>query len=245
MHHRKRQKDLPAPKQKGRVMKSIANIKNRIEKAAQAAGRSPDSVTLVAVSKRVEAERLKQAFEAGQTVFGENYLQEAQHKVQTLPTEISWHFIGHLQSNKTKTVAQLFETVQTLDRMKLAKSLNKHLEPLGKVMQVYVQVNIGQEEQKGGVPLASTLDFVGQVLEFPRLEFKGLMAMPPWNADPEESRPYFKQLRQLRDQLWEEGVVPMDQPIGLSMGMSNDFEVAIEEGATLVRVGTALFGERG
>lgn len=220
-------------------------VREKITAAAFKAGRDPGDITLVAVCKRVGVDQIKKVISAGQTVFGENYLQEAQEKIQAFETGIEWHFIGHFQSNKAKQVAELFDVVETLDRFKVAQALEKKLAEINKTMPVYVQVNIGREEQKGGVLPGEVESLVRQVLTLPHLDFVGLMAMPPYFEDPEKSRPYFRELRLLAENLAKKGVTGRQNKLGLSMGMSGDFEVAIEEGSTLVRVGTALFGERG
>lgn len=221
----------------------LAGIQERMARAAAKAGRAVDSVTLVAVSKRVAAAGLQEAVAAGQTLFGENYLQEAASKIGALPPRLTWHFIGGIQSNKVRQIAELFQAVETVDRPKIAQALERQLASLGKVMTVYAQVNIGREAQKSGA-LPEGLDaLVAAIGQCPHLRLAGLMAMPPWQPVPEASRVYFRRMKELADDLGQRGVV--DRPLGLSMGMSADFEIAIEEGATLVRVGSALFGERG
>jgi len=225
------------------IKENLAEIYARIERAARRAGRPAGSVKLVAVSKRVPLERIQEAIDAGQRLFGENYLQEAQTKIDHFGPEIEWHFIGQLQSNKAKAVAGVFQMIETIDRVKLAKALEKHLSEQNGVQPVLIQVNIGREPQKGGVLPEDCEQLLKEVSLLPHLAVKGLMTMPPF-LEPEAVRPYFRQLRQMADALAQKGVLGQDGPVELSMGMSGDFEVAIEEGATLVRVGTALFGER-
>ncbi|MDP2104663.1 MAG: YggS family pyridoxal phosphate-dependent enzyme, partial [Desulfobulbaceae bacterium] len=157
--------------------------------------------------------------------------------------KVVWHFIGGIQSNKLKVIAEIFDVVETIDRLKIAFGLEKQLELLGKIMPVYLQVNIGREVQKSGVLPEQVDQLVIGVLQCPHLHLAGLMAMPPYNPDPEASRIYFCQMKELADGLVQRGVVA--HPLGLSMGMSGDYEVAVEEGATVVRVGSALFGDRG
>lgn len=217
-------------------------IRERMARAAERSGRDPRAVALVAVSKRVVAARLQEAVAAGQLLFGENYLQEAADKIAALPG-VGWHFIGGIQSNKAKQIAELFAVVETVDRLSVGQALEKHLSTLGKTLPVYLQVNIGREVQKSGVLPERLGELIVGMGECPHLQVTGLMAMPPYHPDPEASRGYFRQMKALADELLQAGKVP--QPFGLSMGMSADFEVAIEEGATLVRVGTALFGDRG
>lgn len=219
----------------------LSLIRARIAQAAVRSGREPGEITLVAVSKRVAVARLLDAVSAGQSVFGENYLQEATAKINALPGQV-WHFIGGIQSNKVGEIAALFAVVETVDRQKVALALESHLARLGKVMEVYVQVNIGREPQKSGVQPERVDELAVAINACPHLRLAGLMAMPPASPDPEASRGYFRQTRELARGLEERGVV--DHPLGLSMGMSMDYEIAIEEGATLVRVGSALFGDR-
>ena len=223
----------------------LAKIMARLAAAARQAGRQPDEIKLVAVSKRVSWELIKQAADCGQLLFGENYIQEAQEKIPCLEKTLTWHFIGYLQSNKAKLAAQLFQVVETVDRIKLAQALDKHLAAMNKTMSILIQVNIGREPQKAGVLPERTGELIRQISPLKHLAIKGLMAMPPFEADPEKARPYFRQTRLLAEELRDQGLLPRQEPLELSMGMSGDFEVAIEEGATLVRVGTAIFGTRG
>ncbi|MFH7325611.1 YggS family pyridoxal phosphate-dependent enzyme, partial [Desulfurivibrio sp. C05AmB] len=220
----------------------------------------PATVSLVAVSKTVPVERVAEAVAAGQRLFGENYLQEAEEKISRLEQLLAqagpgaaqaaaspapaWHFIGHLQSNKSKAAAGRFAMVETVDRLKLAKSLARHAAAAGRVLPVLVQVNVGGEEQKSGVAPAAVADLLRALAELPALRVMGFMTMPPFAVDPEQSRPHFARLRQLAEECARQGLLGRHGPPLLSMGMSADFEVAIEEGANLVRVGTAIFGPR-
>lgn len=223
----------------------MAGIQSRIRAAALGAGRDPATVRLVAVSKKTEVARIAELSQAGQILFGENYLQEAVEKIPRLDPGLAWHFIGHLQSNKARQVAELFTMVETVDRLKLGQALDSHLVRLGKVMEVLVEVNTGREPQKSGVLPEAAGALLAGLAGCRQLRVMGLMTMPPACRDPEEARPYFRQLRELAENLTGQGVLGQHGPVELSMGMSADFEVAIGEGATLVRVGTALFGERG
>ncbi|ADH85265.1 YggS family pyridoxal phosphate-dependent enzyme [Desulfurivibrio alkaliphilus] len=243
---------------------NLAAVKARIAAAARRSGRDPASVRLVAVSKRVEAERIVTAVAAGQRLFGENYLQEAQAKISRVnellagpeagpeasldPTgkaEVSWHFIGHLQSNKAKAAATTdFTMVETIDRLKLARALDRHAAAAGRLLPVLVQVNVGGEAQKAGVMPEQAPELLRSLAELPALRVMGLMTMPPMAAHPEESRPHFARLRQLAEEFARQGLLGAHGSPLLSMGMSADFEVAVEEGANLVRVGTAIFGPR-
>jgi len=229
----------------GTVAENIETIRARIRAAATRVGRDPDSVRLVAVSKHQPLAAIREALAAGQVMFGENYLQEAQEKVAALGQGLVWHCIGHLQSNKARLAAEIFDCIETLDRLKLARALETRLTELGKSMPVLVQVNVGGEAQKAGVAPEKARQLCRELQKFPHLILQGLMTMPPFVADPEESRGCFRRLRLLGEELAAQGLLGRHGPVQLSMGMSGDFEVAIEEGATLVRVGTALFGERG
>lgn len=217
-------------------------VRQRMDQAARAAGRDPQSVRLVAVSKLHPATDVVQALAAGQILFGENYVQEAQAKMAAVGPDAQWHFIGHLQGNKARVAAELFHMVETLHGLKLAQALDRHCQELGRRLPVLVQVNLGGEAQKSGCPPAEAPALCQAVAGLPGLELKGLMTMPPFFDDPEQSRPIFAGLRRLA-----QGLAPnlppgsMDE---LSMGMSGDFQAAIYEGSTLVRVGTAIFGQR-
>ena len=228
----------------GTIAGNIETIRARIRAAAERVGRDPQSVRLVAVSKHQSLEAIREAMAAGQVVFGENYLQEAEDKVAALGLGLVWHCIGHLQSNKARIAAEIFDCIETIDRLKLAKALETRLAELGKTMPVLIQVNVGGEEQKAGVAPKEAGQLCRELQQFPHLKLQGLMTMPPFVDDPEESRPYFRQLRLLGEELTAQGLLGQHGAVEFSMGMSGDFEVAIEEGATLVRVGTALFGER-
>jgi pyridoxal phosphate enzyme (YggS family) len=172
---------------------------------------------------------------------GENYLQEARDKIAALGRQVSWHLVGHLQSNKAKGAVELFDLIHAVDRLKLARALDAAAARLGKVQDILIQVNQGGEATKSGVEPAVAADLLQEVARLPHLRVLGLMTMPPWFPDPEAARPYFRALRELRDRLRDLSGLPLAE---LSMGMSGDFAVAIEEGATLVRVGTAIFGPR-
>jgi len=228
----------------GTIADNIETIRARIRAAAERVGRDPQSVRLVAVSKHQSLAAIREAMAAGQVVFGENYLQEAEDKIAALGQGVVWHCIGHLQSNKARIAAEVFDCIETIDRLKLAKALETRLAELGKTMPVLVQVNVGGEAQKAGVAPEEAGQLCRDLQQFPHLRLQGLMTMPPFVEDPAESRVCFRQLRLLGEELTAQGFLGKQGPVQLSMGMSGDFEVAIEEGATLVRVGTALFGER-
>ena len=226
------------------VVSGLKRVKERIEAAALSAGRDPKTVKLVAVSKTVPADRVLVAIKAGATDFGENYVQEARDKIEVLKGEsISWHFIGHLQSNKAKYAVKLFDLIHSVDSSKLARELNKRAGSLGKVQQILIQVNISGEETKSGIDAEQALELVRQVSRFENLAIRGLMTMPPFFNAPDKVRPYFRALKELQDVIRTEAIPNVDMT-ELSMGMTGDFEAAIEEGATVVRIGTAIFGER-
>jgi pyridoxal phosphate enzyme (YggS family) len=205
--------------------------------AAQKAGRDPAEVALLAVSKTFSAEAVATLHAAGQRDFGESYLKEAQGKVEALP-QANWHFIGHLQTNKARFAPGLFSCLHSLDSLELAEKLSQRLLEKGLTLSAYVQVNVSGEAAKSGIGPAELPAFLVGLAQFPAIKPIGLMAMPPYDPDPEKSRPHFRALRRLRDE-------KAPKLKGLSMGMSGDFQVAIEEGATVVRIGTALFGDRG
>lgn len=227
------------------IGENLEQIRARMTAAARRAGRDPEGVALVAVSKYVPVERIVEAVAAGQLLFGENYLQEAQEKIRQLPSSLRWHCIGHLQSNKAKLAVDLFHMVETVDRLKLARLLDQHAAEAGRVLPVLVQVNVGREPQKAGVLPEDAAELLRELAALTHLEVRGLMTMPPFFDQPERARPCFRELRLLSENLAGKGLLGAHGPVELSMGMSGDFEVAIEEGATLVRVGTALFGARG
>ncbi|MRR06505.1 MAG: YggS family pyridoxal phosphate-dependent enzyme [Deltaproteobacteria bacterium] len=222
---------------------NLIQIKERIRTAALRSGRNPDSVKLVAVSKTQPADAVKAALDAGQQLFGENYVQEFLDKAQQLPTSVEWHFIGSLQSNKVKYLAGLTTLIHSVDRLSLARELDRQWQKTGKPCDILLQVNISGEESKSGTTSENLLQLAQEVALLPHLRIRGLMTMPPFFDEPERVRPYFRELKRLAELLASEQIpgVTMEE---LSMGMSGDFEVAIEEGATLVRVGSAIFGER-
>lgn len=225
------------------ISENLARVRERIEAAARRSGRDPEKVRLVAVSKTVEPEGVRQAIEAGVKILGENYVQEAQKKIAALGRGVAWHFIGHLQTNKARVAARLFDFIHSVDSVTLAQELNRQAKPQGKVLPVLLQVNISGEMTKFGAQEKEIFMLVEKLSALEGIEVKGLMAMPPFVEDPEDSRPYFVELRKLGERL-AQPKIPRISMEELSMGMSNDFEVAIEEGATLVRVGTAIFGLR-
>lgn len=229
------------------IISNISSINERIKKAALRSNRSADEIALVAVSKKTTAEKIAAAASHGQMLFGENYLQEAKDKfaplLNSLP-RLKLHLIGHLQTNKTKEAAKLFHVIETVDRLKLAISLEKYLRAENRKRDIYIQINIGGEPQKSGVLPENAAELITEIKECDHLNIRGLMTIPPFNQNPQSSRPYFRAMKELSRKLINQGLLDESQSGGLSMGMSDDFEIAIEEGATLVRVGTAIFGER-
>jgi pyridoxal phosphate enzyme (YggS family) len=225
------------------IARRLQQIHSRIDAAAARAGRAPADVRLVAVSKTRPAEDVSAAFRAGQAIFGENYVQELNAKAPLVPEPVEWHFIGHLQSNKVRQIAGLVTLIHSVDRLSLAEEINRQWARLGTVCGVLVQVNISGEATKSGTTEEGALELVRAIAGLPNLRVQGLMTMPPFFDDPEAARPYFRELKRLAGVIAREGIPGVEMK-ELSMGMSGDFEAAIQEGATLVRVGTAIFGER-
>jgi pyridoxal phosphate enzyme (YggS family) len=229
------------------IAENIARVRDQIAAAARRADRNPDEITLMAVSKTFPVERIREAYAAGLRVFGENRVQEFAGKATALRdlADAEWHLIGHLQTNKAAKATELFDAVDSVDSVRMAEKLNASAESAGKTLSVLIEINVGGEKAKSGVePSSAELE---QILQgeprWGNLKFCGLMTVPPYTEKPEGSRPYFRQLRQIRDSIAARAL-PKISMTALSMGMSHDFEVAIDEGATCVRVGTAIFGER-
>jgi pyridoxal phosphate enzyme (YggS family) len=217
------------------IEQKVRDVERRIAHACERAGRSPDEVTLVAVTKTIAVPAIEAAFNAGIRNFGENRLQEAKPKIEQLASlrpDLTWHMVGHLQTNKAKTAVDIFDIIHSVDSLRLAETLSGRAQ---KNLPVLIEVNISAEVTKSGLLLPEVEETVKQIGRLPQIEILGLMTIAPWVSDAEEVRPVFRQLRQLRDALGLRH---------LSMGMTDDFEVAIEEGATLVRIGRAIFGER-
>ena len=222
---------------------NLKQINERIAEAARNAGRDPASVRLVAVSKTQPAAAVMEAARAGQGLFGENYVQELTAKTKEVAVPVEWHFIGHLQSNKVRQLAGFVTMIHSVDRLSLAEEIDRQWGKLGGACDVLIEVNLAGEETKSGTTVAAVLDLVRRVAALPHVRIRGVMTMPPFFDDPEGSRPYFRELRLLAAEIAAEKI-PGVEMAELSMGMSGDFEVAIAEGATLVRVGTAIFGDR-
>lgn len=225
------------------VTANIERIRNIIADAALRSGRKASDVRLMAVTKTVDDERILEAIEAGVDIMGESYVQEAKRKIETMGRPCEWHMIGYLQGNKAKYAVRLFDMIHSVDRMELAVELDRRSKAVDRVIKILIEVNVSGEETKSGVPLIEAVQLVRDVAVLNNLSIKGLMTMPPWFDDPEDARPYFIALRELRDRLIDENIARVEMR-ELSMGMSGDYEVAVEEGATIVRVGRSIFGER-
>ncbi len=229
------------------IASNLSAIHERIARAAKRAGRRPEEIALMAVTKTFPPETILEAYQAGQRLFGENRVQEFAEKVGRLADlcDAEFHMIGHLQSNKAAKAAEIFHAIDSVDSVKLAERLNAAGENLDKALDVLIEINVGGEAAKSGI--APDSDELENILvgtpEWPKLRIRGLMTVPPFTEDPEGARPYFRQLRQLRDRLVARNLPFVNFDV-LSMGMSHDFEVAIEEGSTCVRLGTAIFGTR-
>lgn len=220
---------------------NLSSIRQRITAACTRSGRAPESVMLLAVSKTHPPEAIREAVNDGQLFFGENKIQEAKAKIPLSPGKARWHFIGHLQSNKVRDAVELFEMIQGVDSLAIAREISKRAEQAAKTMPVLLEVNVAGEASKFGYQPAQLLAELETLNALPRIEIHGLMAIPPYAPAPERARPYFQRLRELKTECEKLLGAPLPH---LSMGMSGDFETAIEEGATIVRLGTALFGER-
>jgi pyridoxal phosphate enzyme (YggS family) len=226
------------------IRHNLDKLRTSIREIALRCRRDPDDIRLVAVSKRFPVTAIEAALAAGQVVFGENYIQEAAEKKQSLNNRIKLHFIGHLQSNKAKTAVQCCDMIETIDRPKIVRALHKHLESENRQLDVLVQINVGEDSRKSGVLPQEAESLLRCMQDYPRLKLCGLMTMPPFTPDPEMARPSFRTLREIAEHMETKGLLGEHGKIELSMGMSHDYRVAIEEGATLIRIGTAIFGQR-
>ena len=229
------------------IVENIARVRERMAAAARRAGRNPEEITLMGVGKTFPVQRIREAYAAGLRVFGENRVQEFADKAGSLHdlADVEWHLIGHLQTNKAAKAAELFGAVDSVDSVRLAEKLNGAAEKAGKTLSILIEINVGGEGAKSGFPPASE-ESEQILLAAPRwnkLNIRGLMTVPPYSEDPENARPFFRQLREIRDRIALRQLPAIGMNV-LSMGMSHDFEIAIEEGSTCVRVGTAIFGRR-
>ena len=230
-----------------RIAENIVRIRERIAQAARRAGRNPDEIELMAVTKTVSAEHIREAYEAGVRLFGENRVQEFEGKATALRTldEARFHMIGHLQRNKVARAVDLFGSIESIDSWRLAAALNQYAAERSRLFPALLEINVGEEEQKTGhAPDSPELErILLGALQLGNLNIEGLMTVPPYAEDPQDGRPYFRKLHEIRDQIAKRNLPRVNMGV-LSMGMSHDFEVAIEEGATRVRLGSAIFGER-
>ena len=224
----------------GNIAANIKGIIHKIKLAAERVGRKEESVKLVAVTKTVDVSKIKEAMAAGIKIIGENRVQEAREKFKDIGKEVEWHLIGHLQTNKVKYIFDIFSLIHSVDSLSLAEEIQKRAENKGLETDILIEVNLSGEKTKFGILPEKAINFVKDISRFKNINIMGLMTIPPFSESPEDSRKYFKMLRMLRDDIQREGIEMKE----LSMGMSNDFEVAVEEGATMVRIGTAIFGER-
>jgi len=225
------------------VADNIRHIRAVIAEAARRSGRPASAIRLMAVAKTVDDDRILAAIRAGVEIIGENYVQEAKRKVEKMGKGSEWHLIGCLQTNKAKYAVHLFDMIHSVDRLGLAAELDRRAGAAGRVIPILIEVNVGGEATKSGVPPAEALDLIRAIAPLQNLSIRGLMTMPPWFDDPQDARPSFKALRELRDRIAGEAI-PRVEMRELSMGMTDDYAVAIEEGATIVRIGRGIFGER-
>ena len=224
----------------GNIAANIKGIIHKIKLAAERVGRKEESVELVAVTKTVDVSKIKEAIRAGIKIIGENRVQEAREKFKDIGKEIEWHLIGHLQTNKVKYIFDIFSLIHSVDSLLLSEEIQRRAENKGLETDILIEVNLSGEKTKFGILPEKAINFVKDISRFKNINIMGLMTIPPFSESPEDSRKYFKTLRMLRDDIQKEGIEMKE----LSMGMSNDFEAAVEEGATMVRIGTAIFGER-
>ena len=225
------------------IKDNIADVNNRIDKACERAGRERSEVTLIAVSKTKPVDMLKQAYDTGVRDFGENKVQEIMDKYDKLPSDIRWHMIGHLQTNKVKYIADKIYMIHSVDSYKLAAEISKYAVKAGRVIPILIEVNVADEESKFGVTFDNAQDLIRQIAPLPGVKVTGLMAIAPYVVNPSENREYFARLKQLSVDITSKNIDNIAMSV-LSMGMTGDYEVAIEEGSTYVRVGTGIFGER-
>lgn len=225
------------------VAENIRIVREKIAAAALRVGRDPSEVKLMGVTKTVDDERIIESIRAGIDIIGENYVQEAKRKIEKMGRSLPWHLIGHLQTNKAKYAVKFFDMIHSVDRIALAQELSRRAGMINTEVKILIEVNVSGEGSKEGVAPEQAIAFVRDVAQVPNLKIRGLMSMAPWFDDQEQARPYFRRLRELRDAIARAdmtGVVMRE----LSMGMSGDYEVAVEEGATIVRIGTKIFGAR-
>ncbi|MGN0322699.1 MAG: YggS family pyridoxal phosphate-dependent enzyme [Oliverpabstia sp.] len=225
------------------ITEQLKEVRQEIQNACRRINRNPEEVTLIAVSKTKPVSMIEEAIAAGQTVFGENKVQELCSKYEVLPQNLHWHLIGHLQRNKVKYIADKAELIHSVDSLRLAETINQEGEKHGRIVPILIEVNVAGEESKFGVSVEDTVSLITEISQLPYVRIQGLMTIAPYVENPEENRPIFRKLKQLSVDIKEKNINNVYMDI-LSMGMTNDYQVAIEEGATMVRVGTGIFGER-
>lgn len=225
------------------IAPNLNNVRQRIAAAAAKCRRDPDAIKLLAVTKTVTAARVGEAIAAGITSFGENYVQEAREKIARINEPVEWHMIGYLQTNKVKYAVNLFDYIHSIDRLDLAKEISKRAGVTGHKMNILIEINVSGEKTKSGIPQSHAIDLIKDISFLENISVKGLMTMAPYSDNPENARPYFSELKNFQKKIINEDITGI-QMNELSMGMTDDFEIAIEEGATIVRIGRAIFGER-
>lgn len=225
------------------IARQLQDVQEEIRKACERSGRDPKEVTLIAVSKTKPITMIQEAIDAGQMVFGENKVQEMCTKYEELPKNLQWHLIGHLQRNKVKYIADKAALIHSVDSLRLAETINQEGAKINRIIPILIEVNVAQEETKFGVSVEETLSLIEAICQLPYVQIQGLMTIAPFVEDPEENRPVFRKLKQLSVDIRRKNMNNVYMDI-LSMGMTNDYQVAVEEGATMVRVGTGIFGER-
>jgi len=225
------------------VAENIRIVREKIAAAALRVGRDPSEVKLMGVTKTVDDERIIESIRAGIDIIGENYVQEAKRKIEKMGRSLPWHLIGHLQTNKAKYAVKFFDMIHSVDRIALAQELSRRAGMINTEVNILIEVNVSGEGSKEGVAPEQAIAFVRDVAQVPNLKIRGLMTMAPWFDDQEQARPYFRRLRELRDAIARADMTGVEMR-ELSMGMSGDYEVAVEEGATIVRIGTKIFGAR-
>jgi len=223
---------------------NIKNIWSRIEKAAEKTGKNKEDIKLVAVTKTVEVERIKEAINCGMQIIGENRVQEAESKFDQITAKVEKHLVGHLQTNKAKKAVELFDFIQSVDSQRIAQEISRRASQMGKVIEVLVEINTSGEETKFGIDPPQALSFIKSISDLEGIKIKGLMTIGLFSDNPEDTRPCFKKLKAIFDQMKKEEIPNVEMKY-LSMGMTSDFEVAIQEGSNMVRIGTAIFGPRG
>ena len=225
------------------IAEQLQTVRNEITEACKRSGRNPEEVTLIAVSKTKPVSMIEEAIQAGQTVFGENKVQELCSKYEVLPKNLTWHLIGHLQRNKVKYIADKAALIHSVDSLRLAETIDQEGKKHNRVIPVLIEVNVAEEDTKFGVTVEETLPLIEEISKLSNIQVKGLMTIAPYVDNPEENRPVFRRLKQLSVDIDSKNMNNVYMDI-LSMGMTNDYQVAVEEGATMVRVGTGIFGER-